>query len=242
MSTKWTTTASVLGLLALGSSAMAQEMGRVISSTPLIQQVGVPQQVCTTQPMAIGEPKTGAGAVMGAIAGGGLGNAIGQGGGKALATAIGVIGGAMAGNSIEGSNTQVHNVQQCSTQTVYENRTMGYNVVYEYGGKQYAVQMPNDPGPTVQLQVSPVGAISDVPQAAQAGIDPPMTYVQPALQQPMITSSTTYVVPAYPPAYPPYYAAPVVTYPRYYGGYYPPVGISLGIGYRGGYRGGFHHR
>ncbi len=241
MTTAWITTSAfaLMGVLALGSPVMAQETGRVISSTPLVQQVGVPRQVCTHQPMAFSEPKSGAGAVMGAIAGGGLGNAVGQGGGKALATAIGVIGGAMAGNSIEGSNTQVQNVQQCSTQTFYENRTVGYNVVYEYGGKQYNVQMPNDPGPTLQLQVSPVGAMNNAPQTALSpSTEQPVTYLQPEMQQPVITNSTTYVVPAY-PAYQPYYAPPVV-YPRYYGGYYPPVGISLGFGYRGGYRGGYH--
>ena len=194
MSTAWITAASaaLTGAMALSTPAMAQETGRVISSTPLVQQVGVPRQVCTSQPMALSEPKSGAGAVMGAIAGGGLGNAVGQGGGKALATAIGVIGGAMAGNSIEGSNTQVQNVQQCSTQTLYENRTVGYNVVYEYAGKQYTVQMPNDPGPTVQLQVSPVGALNTPPQTSVApGVDQPITYVQPGNQQPVITNSTT---------------------------------------------------
>ena len=111
---------------------MAQEVGRVISSTPVVQQVGVPRQVCTTQPMAVNEPKSGAGALMGALAGGGLGNAVGQGGGKALATIAGVMGGAILGNSIEGSNTQMQNVQNCNTQTFYENRTVGYNVVYEF--------------------------------------------------------------------------------------------------------------
>lgn len=240
-----TIAAAVLTLSTVTSFAQAQETGRVISSTPVTQQVGVPRQVCTTQPMAFSEPKSGAGALIGAIAGAGLGSMVGQGGGKALATAVGVIGGAMVGNNVEGTNSQVHNVQQCSTQMFYENATVGYNVVYEYGGKQYAVQMPNDPGPTVQLQVTAVGAQGTQPPTDSTQLptpSQPMTYVQPSTL-PAVTSSTTYVMPSYPPSYSTYYA-PAPVYPSYYGsGYYPPVGISLGFGYRSGYgRGGRHWR
>jgi len=38
----------------------------------------------------------------------------------------------------------------------YENRLTGYNVVYEFAGKQYNVQLPKDPGPTIKLQITPV--------------------------------------------------------------------------------------
>ena len=51
------------------TAAQAQdERGRVLSSTPVIQQVAVPQQVC--QNVTVREPArtSGAGAVMGAIA------------------------------------------------------------------------------------------------------------------------------------------------------------------------------
>jgi hypothetical protein len=44
----------------------------------------------------------------------------------------------------------------CSTQTFYENRTIGYNVTYEYAGRQYQVQLPQDPGPTIRVQVTPM--------------------------------------------------------------------------------------
>ena len=94
---------------------------------------------------------------MGAIAGGVIGNQMGQGTGNALATMAGLIGGAMLGDNIEGPGTpQVKNVQNCSQQMFYENRTMAYNVVYEFAGKQYTVQWPKDPGPTIKLQITPV--------------------------------------------------------------------------------------
>ena len=141
-----------------GSPAQAQEIqARVISSTAVIQQVAVPRQQCTNTPVTTNAPPSGAGAVMGAIAGGALGNAMGNGNGRTVATMIGIMGGAALGNNVEGTKTQTQNVQQCNTVTTYENRTMHYDVVYEYADKRYNIQMANDPGAFVRLQVSPIG-------------------------------------------------------------------------------------
>ena len=198
---------------------LAQDVGRVISSTPVMQQVNVPRQVCTTEQVAVQAPKSGAGALMGGIAGGAMGNAVGGGTGKAAATMIGIFGGAILGDSIEGAPmAQVQNVQRCGVQNFYENRTVGYNVVYEFAGRQYAVQMPNDPGPTIQLQVTPVGASNPMN-------DPAATY-----QQPAYTESTT--VNMAPPVYRSYNNRP----------YYPPVGVELNFGDGDGYRGRRHWR
>lgn len=208
--------------LITGSMSLAQEVGRVISSTPIIQQVGQPRNVCTTEQVAVQQPKSGAGALMGAIAGGAVGNAIGGGSGQVAATMLGIFGGAIVGDNIEGQPmAQVQNVQRCSTQTFYENRTMGYNVVYEYAGKQYSVQMPSDPGPTVQLQITPVGANSQglAPIAAT-------TY-----QQPIYTQPNTIML-----AQQPY---PVYVRPSYY----PPISLNLGYVYWRGANGGHYgHR
>ena len=153
---------SVLGasvsLLALcGVTAQAQEMARVMSAAPVVQQVAVPRQVCTTQQVTQRGATTGAGAVIGGVAGGVLGNQIGHGSGRAAATALG----AVLGNTIEGnqaSNSRVQDVQNCTTQTFYEDRISGYNVRYEYAGREYQTQMPYDPGPSirVQVQVTPI--------------------------------------------------------------------------------------
>ena len=262
MKTSVSSSAALVGVIAAlaawSTGALAQEVGRVISSTPLVQQVAVPRQVCTVQPIIVSEPKTGAGAMLGALAGGGLGSTIGQGGGNALATMVGVIGGAMVGNSIEGNSTQVQNIQQCQTQTYFENRTVGYNVVYEFSGRQYSVRMPNDPGATVQLNISPVGAtgnmppaISTPPQTALAEQPPgalqPLAQppVQPLVQAPsmptVIQPTVVYPVTTYAPAY---YGPAYPGYPSYYGAgypaYYPPVGLALSFGYRAGGRYGHH--
>ena len=145
------------GMSALSASAQAEEVGRVISSTPMIQQVAVPRQVCTNEQVVSQGSKSGAGAAMGAIAGGAIGNSMGQGSGRAAATMLGLFGGAILGDKVEGPGTpEVRTVQNCSQQMFYENRTMSYTVVYEFAGKQYTVQMPQDPGPTVRLQVTPI--------------------------------------------------------------------------------------
>lgn len=160
--------------------AMAQEVGRVISATPLITQISVPRQVCTTETVAVQQQKSGAGALIGAIAGGAMGNAIGGGSGKAAATMIGLMGGAILGDQIEGApQSQFQNVQRCSVQNYIENRTVAYNVVYEFSGKQYSVQMPNDPGPTLHLQISPV--VSRQPPPEVMATYPSPIYVQPAV-------------------------------------------------------------
>jgi uncharacterized protein YcfJ len=208
---------SVLTLACVASGAvLAQEAGRVLSATPVIQPVAVQRQVCSNQAVAVAQPRSGAGAALGAVVGGAIGNAVGQGSGRAAATMLGLVGGAVLGDQVEGNGpAQVQNVQQCGIQTVYENRVVTYNVVYEYGGRQYTVQMPNDPGPSIALQVSPVGA----QQATAYPSAYPATYQTPY--------PVTYVT-----------AASVVSQP--YPSVYPyvlPLSLGLGFGWYGGHHG-----
>lgn len=148
------------GLTLLSAPAHAEDLARVISSVAIIQQVSVPRQVCSTQQVMVEQPRSGAGALLGAVAGGAAGNAIGDGSGRTAATMLGIVGGAILGNRIEGSpGTRMQEQTTCSTQNIYENRTMGYNVTYEYAGRQYQVQLPQDPGPTLRVQVTPVAPI-----------------------------------------------------------------------------------
>lgn len=166
-----------MGLLGGGPLALAQtnEMGRVISSVPVLQQVGVPRQVCHQEQVVTPGQKSGAGAVMGGIAGGAIGNQIGDGSGRAVATVIGLVGGAMLGNRLEsGGAPQTQMVQRCQTQTVVETQTVGYQVTYEYAGRQYTVQMPQDPGPYVRLQVTPMPATNAPVYGPQSGWTTPM--------------------------------------------------------------------
>lgn len=184
----------------LSTVAHAQEQGRVLSSTPIVQQVAIPRQVCGYDSAAYSgtsHSNSGAGAVMGAIAGGAIGNQIGGGTGRAAATALGVIGGAVLGNRIEGQNQppRYQNVQRCNTETYYENRTIGYNVVYEYGGRQYSTQTSYDPGAWIALNVRP--------SAANYSGQSYSTYSNPYIAQPGAVQ--TY------PVQPPSYVSPPVT-------------------------------
>ncbi len=175
-----------LALASVVGSAQAQEVGRVISSTPIIQQVAVPRQVCTQNQVVTPGQKSGAGAAMGAIAGGAIGNSMGQGFGKDAATMLGLIGGALLGDRVDGTPApEVSQVQNCSNQVFYETRTTAYHVVYEFAGKQYSVQMPQDPGPSVRLQITPMAPppstvtlpaptfISPPPVSTPYGVPPP---------------------------------------------------------------------
>ncbi len=158
-------------LAATAALSHAQEQARVLSATPIVQQVATPRQVCTNETVYTGQRNSGGGAVLGAIAGGAAGNAIGKGSGRAAATAIGVIGGAVLGNHIEGQGQpQYETVQRCGTETYYENRTVGYTVVYEYAGRQYTTQTATDPGRYINVQVQPVN-----------GPVPYGSYVQPGV-------------------------------------------------------------
>ncbi len=184
----------VAGLLALagGGAAQAQEeQGRVISSTPVIQQVAMPREVCSDESVTYQGQKSGAGALIGGIAGGAMGNAIGNGSGRAAATVIGLIGGAMVGNRVEGpGQPQTETYRQCSTQTYYENRPVAYDVVYEYAGRQYRVQMPQDPGRFVRVNVTPVDAMPPPPPVVTYPAHrPQVEYVQPSTR---ITIGTQY--------------------------------------------------
>lgn len=230
----WVSAMGAIGLAAVGT-ANAQEVGRVISSTPVVQQVPVQRQVCSQpQPVVQEAPQgSGAGAVIGAIAGGILGHTVGGGMGNAVATGLGVVAGAAVGDNLErGRSPQyVQGPARCGVQTSYENRTVGYNVQYEYAGKTFNVQMPYDPGPTVKLQITPVSssAPADLPPNAQGvqTISAPAQYTAPVY----VAQTPSVVYPAY--AYPaygyyPYYARPY---------YYPPISLSLGyVWSSGGHR------
>ncbi|TFY99958.1 glycine zipper 2TM domain-containing protein [Ramlibacter rhizophilus] len=249
---------AVLGALTfLVSPALhAQEVGRVISSVPVIQQVAVPRPVCNSNPVLVQQPSSGAGALMGAIAGGAAGNAIGGGSGRAVATLLGVIGGAALGDRVEGPNTQLQQATNCVTQTFYENRAVGYNVTYEYAGRQHTVQLPYDPGPTLSLQLVPVGAAPTAPPAPAAAAPeasplPPVTL--PSASPPVTVIREVVTVPVYPPAYAPAYPSavyPSAVYPSVYPppyGYYPAPAyrpfvpnVSLHLGYVRGSRRHWH--
>jgi uncharacterized protein YcfJ len=220
---------SISALALVPLALFAQETGRVISSTPVVQQVAVQRQACTAQAVPVERQTSGLGGLMGAIAGAALGSQVGSGNGRIAATVIGTAGGAILGNQIEGGGTgHVQQVQNCTPQTSYENRTVGYNVTYEYAGRQYTTQLPYDPGATIQLQVTPMGA-GRPPAGGQPLVTaPPVSQAEPVT--PTVTHTIIQPAPLHTVVYPSY-AYPYSAYPSY--GYGPAISLSLGyVGHR----------
>jgi uncharacterized protein YcfJ len=156
----------------------AVEYAKVISRTPVLEQVLVPREACRNEATTVQPPKSGAGALVGAIAGGVLGHQVGDGSGRVIATTVGAVGGAVIGNRLEPAPaTRVITTQRCVTEQVIENRIAAYDVVYEWGGKQYRTQLDYDPGESLALEISPLRSAT-VPPAASTSVVPP-TVVTP---------------------------------------------------------------
>jgi uncharacterized protein YcfJ len=167
----------------LAQSVQPNAYGVVISATPVVQQVTVPKQVCTTTTTQYVQPN-GGGAVIGAVIGGVLGNQIGRGhsqDGRAVATVIGALGGGLVGNQIE---AQQYPTQSCHTKNVVENRTVAQNVLYEYAGQRFTVQMPAEgdfrPGVQIALQVE-VPAVQPVQTVTYTRPQPVFAPVAPVV-------------------------------------------------------------
>lgn len=145
-------------------AASAQELAQVVSSTPVIGQMAVPQQFCSHDAVVIPGRSSGGGAALGAVTGAVIGSALGHGSGRGAGAVIGMVGGAVIGDQLDTrSADQVQQVQRCTTHTSYENRVLYYDVVYAYAGRQYSAQMPTDPGSMVPVQVTPVGTVATTP-------------------------------------------------------------------------------
>jgi len=225
---------AALGLAALGAGA--QEVGRVISSQPVIQQVAVPRQNCVPGMVQGPGQTSGMGGLAGAITGAAIGSQIGGGAGTAAAMLIGSVGGALLGNNIESDNLRAQQaaVPTCTTETSYENRTVGYDVTYEYAGQQYTTRLPYDPGPSIRLQVTPMAQGGSFPAPGIGGtVSAPPVQGVASVPAPVVAAAPVYV-PA-PVVVQPYPAYPAYPYPVYRPYYYPPVSLSLGFVFRGGH-------
>src|SRR4051794_22009544 len=149
--------AAAATLLGVSVDARAAEYAKVVSATPVTESVAVPRQECVNGEQLVQQPPSGAGALVGAIAGGVIGNQFGHGFGRAAATGIGAVTGSAIGNNVEANATPpaAVPVQRCRTVNGYENRIVGYDVVYEYHGQRYSTRLPQDPGAQLAVDVRP---------------------------------------------------------------------------------------
>ena len=208
--------ATAFGAALASPAAQAADFASVVSSTPVIVSVPVPRQQCSDGQQFVQQRPSGAGALIGAIAGGVIGHNLGNDVGRAAATVFGAVAGAVVGDQVEAANSPVTEVpvRRCQTISSYENRTVGYDVIYDYAGQRYSARMARDPGRQLAVNVQPAEGGS-APAPADYGREgtpvPSNSAPQPAYYEPL---------------QPVYYAPPPV--------YVTPV---IGFGYYGGYRG-----
>jgi len=158
-----------VGGMASQSAPAGAKFARVVSVTPVREAAGAPRQEChdevVTHRAPVKDEHQIAGTAIGAVAGGLLGNQIGGGKGRTLATVAGAVGGGYAGHEIQ-KNRQENNMvsstqRRCTTvQGKGGDKVVAYDVAYEYNGVTRTIRMDHDPGDRVQVQEGVV-AVSD---------------------------------------------------------------------------------
>ena len=141
------------------------EYAQVLAVEPVKTQIKTPREVCkdvtVTRQKPVQDQHQIAGTVLGAVAGGLLGNQIGGGTGKKIATVAGAAGGGYAGNKIQEGmqerDTYTTTQTRCNTVNDISDKVVGYDVRYMLDGKEGKVRMVRDPGN--QIPVSKEGQL-----------------------------------------------------------------------------------
>lgn len=166
----------------LGAQAQTfTDNARVRSAEPQYESVSVPRNECSSH--WVNEPgrrisaerqanpeRQYGGAIVGGLAGGILGHQVGGGSGKDVATALGVVLGAMAGDQLQnrdarsqydngqydnvGYETAQREVKRCRTVYDAQTRITGYRVSYDYRGQNYTSFMRTNPGNSLPVRVT----------------------------------------------------------------------------------------
>ncbi|MBC3954579.1 MULTISPECIES: glycine zipper 2TM domain-containing protein [Pseudomonas] len=130
------------------------EYADVLAVEPINQQIKTPREVCkdvtVTHQAPVKDQHQIVGSVIGAVAGGLLGNQVGGGNGKKLATVAGAVGGGYAGNKVQEGmqerDTYTTTQNRCTTVNDVSQKVVGYNVKYKLNEKVGQVRMERDPG------------------------------------------------------------------------------------------------
>src|SRR5262245_35246392 len=132
------------------------DTARVIESRPVYESTEAKQECWNPRAghyeEVRGEEKTrvGAGAAIGAIAGGVLGHQVGSGRGNTAATVAGAIGGGLLGHQVEKRRSEdgpQDDLDRSKCRVIGGTGALqGYEVRYEYGGREYVTKMNRDPG------------------------------------------------------------------------------------------------
>ncbi|KPW78072.1 Uncharacterized protein ALO81_04560 [Pseudomonas cannabina] len=135
------------------------EYADVLAVEPINQQIKTPREVCkdvtVTRQAPVKDQHQIVGSVIGAVAGGLLGNQIGGGNGKKIATVAGAVGGGYAGNKVQEGmqerDTYTTTQNRCTTVNDVSDKVVGYNVKYKLNEKVGQVRMERDPGSQIPV-------------------------------------------------------------------------------------------
>lgn len=141
-----------------------QPVAQVTNVKPHYVLKSVAYRSCHDVANTVMPPQTGtsgAGALIGGIAGGAAASNIGHGSGRTAATIGGVVLGALAGNAVESSVNQPEPYTvyspECVTRYTKKSVQSGYEVTYSYNGAQKTIHMQKPPkvGDTIPLTLVP---------------------------------------------------------------------------------------
>jgi uncharacterized protein YcfJ len=178
---KKTLSLALIPALALTAGAAFAESftdnARVVSIRPVTERIPVSREECWNDRQRGYEERRvtrsdtgaaiGAGTVLGAVVGGVIGHQFGNSsGGRDRGTAAGAIVGGLVGNQVDRGNAGPsretvevervpveRNVERCRTVDEVREATVGFDVRYDYRGRQFTTRLPYDPGQRLQVRV-----------------------------------------------------------------------------------------
>ncbi|MEK0362390.1 glycine zipper 2TM domain-containing protein [Pseudomonas sp. CBC3] len=136
------------------------KFAEVLKVEPVTETIKMPREVCkevtVTRQKPVQDQHRIAGTAVGAVVGGLLGNQVGGGTGKKIATVAGAVGGGYAGNQVQermqANDTYTTTETRCNTVTDTHDKVVGYEVQYDLDGKVGTVRMDRDPGNRIPVQ------------------------------------------------------------------------------------------
>lgn len=155
------------------------EYAEVLAVQPVKETIKTPREVCKDVAVIRQRPVQDqhqiAGTVLGAVAGGLLGNQVGGGNGKKIATVAGAVGGGYAGNKVQehmqNSDTYTTTETRCNTVHETSEKVVGYDVQYQLDGRVNQVRMDHDPGAQIPVGKDGRLILSQRQPLQQAGVN-----------------------------------------------------------------------
>lgn len=147
------------GAFATYNMVSGPKYAEVLAVDPIKETIKTPRQVCeqvqVTKQKPVKDTHQIAGTVLGAVAGGLLGNQVGGGNGKKIATVAGAAAGGYAGNKVQenmqAGNTYTTTENRCRTVTDTSEKVSGYSVKYSLDGKIASITMDHEPGSRIPV-------------------------------------------------------------------------------------------